>query len=683
MQTPEQPKKLPFSEEELLKYVASERQDSVGFDNDGDELLGAREKSLEYYKGEVNDLPKLKNRSQVVSTDVSDAIETVFPDLMEVYFGGDDIASFRPTGEEDVDKAEQESEAIQQILAEENPGFMNFSHVFKDALLTRTGVWRMFWKEPEYDTQTREVNPVELDLLRQQGAQIGAVEEKSPDLYEIELTVLKHPGMACYEPVPSEDFACARDAVHLRDATYSAHRARPRMQDLIAEGFDAAKVRALPPYDSADSEEIKDSRDFADEGDDDAVGMGDLARVEVVYHVIKLLDPESNELQYYSVITGDGESTLLHAEEIEYVPYAAVTPYLVPHRLFGRSVADMMIEIQKVKTNLVRMMLDSGLFALNQRMEVAEDKMGDYTISDLLNNIPGGPIRVRTNGAVTPVKGGALAFDVLGAMETIDVMGEKRTGIMRFGQGLKADTLHDTAKGALEQAALMMKRVRMIARLMGEAGVKDLVLGLHKIMRLHSTHAFRLRRKKQFIPLEPTEWADRQDMEIEIGIGSGGRQEKIEHRKILGDAMGSAIEYQEKVGGQTVTLENMHNYYEGLARDLGYKSPEKYFSAPKEGEEAQDPRLLQAQQAMEQMQARIQELESGHGMEMAKINQKAQADQYKINMDGQMKQMQMQMEGQLRQMQMRMEAALKRYGIEVEAETKANIQPVEFGGQVG
>jgi hypothetical protein len=52
---------------------------------------------------------------------------------------------------------------------------------------------------------------------------------------------------------------------------------------------------------------------------------------------------------------------VIHAEEIEYVPYAAITPYLVPHRMFGRSVADMMIEVQKVKTNLLRMMLDQGV----------------------------------------------------------------------------------------------------------------------------------------------------------------------------------------------------------------------------------------------------------------------------------------------------------------------------------
>ena len=626
--------KLPFTDEELLAFVASERNDSVGFDSDNEELLAAREKALEYYKGTVKDLPLLKNRSQVVSMDVSDAVETVFPDLMEVFFGGDDIVSFRPTGPEDIAKAEQETEAIRQVMMEENAGFHNFAHVIKDSLITRTGVWRMWWEDPKFEEEQREVNAFELDGLMQQGAEIREAEQTDDQTIRITVRTMVHPGMAKYEPLPSEDFACARDTVKLTDTTYVAHRSRPRMQDLIAQGYDAKKVRSLPPYDSADTEEIKDNRDFADEHDFDSVGMGDLAKVEVIYHVIKLLKPGTKELQYYSVCTGNNEATLLHAEEIEYVPYATITPYLIPHRMFGRSVADLMLEIQKVKTNLVRMMLDQGLFALNQRAEVAEDMASEYTISDLLNNIPGAPVRVRSLGAIKPIQSGGLAFDVLGAMETIDLAGEKRTGIMRFGQGMKADTLHETMGGAMEQAAMMLKRIRLMARVMAETGVKDLALGLHKIMRLHSTHDFKVRRNKEFIPMDPTGWGDRQDMSIEVGVGSGGRREKIDNRKMLGDAMGAAISYTEQLGAKIVTPENAHAYFEGLVRDLGYKDPGKYFTSP-EGQQQpppQDPEKMQMGEMLQKLQGENQQLQSKQQIEMMKLEAKAQAESQKAEL---------------------------------------------------
>jgi hypothetical protein len=626
---------LPFTEEELRNLVSNERQDAVGFDNDNDELLGARERALEYYKGDVKDLPKLKNRSQVVSTDVSDAVETVFPDLMEVFFGGDDIVTFRPQGPEDQQKAEQETEAIRQIMVEENPGFLNFAHVIKDALITRTGVWRMWWKEPEFDEQVRQVNSFELDVLMQAGVEITEAEQdEETGVIDVRIRVLKHPGMACYEPVPSEDFAVARDTVRLAETTYAAHRARPRKQDLIAQGFDVEKVRMLPPYDSMETEEISNARDFADEHDADAEGTGDLARVEVIYHVIRLLVPDTTDMQYYSVITGNNEAVVIHAEEIEYVPYAAITPYLVPHRMFGRSVADMMIEVQKVKTNLLRMMLDQGLFALNQRTEVVDDLANQYTIGDLLNNIPGAPVRVRGAGAVRPIQAGGLSFDVLAAMETVDMMGEKRTGIMRFGQGLKADTLHETAAGVIEQGAMMMKRVRLMAKMMAETGVKDLALGLHKIMRMHSTHEFRLRRSEEIIPLDPVEWADRQDMTVEIGVGSGGRREKIESRQILGDALGSAIQYQGGgLNGPIVTAANVFAYYEGLIRDLGYKDAARFVSDPAQaGQVPPDPEKEQMRQAIQELQGQNQELQSKQQLEMMKLESKAQAEMQKAEL---------------------------------------------------
>ncbi|HAH10216.1 MAG TPA: hypothetical protein DCL48_08955 [Alphaproteobacteria bacterium] len=679
--------KLPFTDDQLLAFVASERQDSVGFDNDNDELLGAREKALKYFKGEVSDLPLLKNRSQVVSMDVSDAVETVFPDLMEVFFGGDDIVTFRPIGPEDMEKAEQETEAIRQVLTEENPGFLHFGHVIKDSLITRTGVFRMYWDDPEYDEQIREVNAIELDALMQMGAQITDVEEPtSPEQpFKVTIRTLKHPGMARYEPVPSEDFAVARDTVRLCETTYAAHRGRPRKQDLIADGFDPDKVRMLPPYDSMETEEISNARDFADEHDADAEGMGDLARVEVIYHVIKLLNPDTKELQYYSVCTGNNEAVLLHAEEIEYVPYAAITPYLVPHRLFGRSVADLMIDIQKVKTNLVRMMLDQGLFALNQRAEVAEDLASEYTISDLLNNIPGAPIRVRQAGAIRPVPSAGLSFDVLGAMETIDLAGEKRTGIMRFGQGMKADTLHDTMGGAIEQAAMMLKRIRLMARMMAETGVKELAVGLHKIMRLHSTHTFKLRRGKEFVPLDPNEWADRQDMSIEIGVGSGGRREKIENRKILGDAMGSAIQYQGGTfAGPLVTAQNAHAYYTGLVRDLGFKDADKYFTDPSQaGQAPPDPEKQQMGQMLQQLQGENQELKGKAQIEMAKLQTQTQLKQMQMDMEASLKQQQMQIEASLKQVEMYMRNQTQRE-VGMAKASSANVgSDVRFGGEVG
>lgn len=60
----------------LKRLLADEYANALGVDHDED-LRAQRELALNYYKGEMPDVPSLDNRSKAVSTDVADAIETV------------------------------------------------------------------------------------------------------------------------------------------------------------------------------------------------------------------------------------------------------------------------------------------------------------------------------------------------------------------------------------------------------------------------------------------------------------------------------------------------------------------------------------------------------------------------------------------------------------------------------
>ena len=93
----EKPDDMKLSDADLCSILQAEKQNSVGFEN-GTDLEKKRRTALEYSKGEMNDVPSLPNRSKATSTDVADAIETVLPDLMEIFTGGEDVASFDPQG---------------------------------------------------------------------------------------------------------------------------------------------------------------------------------------------------------------------------------------------------------------------------------------------------------------------------------------------------------------------------------------------------------------------------------------------------------------------------------------------------------------------------------------------------------------------------------------------------------
>ena len=143
-----------------LALVADEFARAVG--RSTDELNAQREKALQYIKGVMDDVPSLPGRSSACSTDVSDAIEMALPDLIEI-FTGEDIATFRPVGPEDVDAAQQETDYVKHVFFEENPGFLNLYSAIKDALSIKTGVFKVFGEE--YEEPEEEFEGQSLDQL--------------------------------------------------------------------------------------------------------------------------------------------------------------------------------------------------------------------------------------------------------------------------------------------------------------------------------------------------------------------------------------------------------------------------------------------------------------------------------------------------------------------------------------
>ena len=187
-------------------------------------------------------------------------------------------------------------------------------------------------------------------------------------------------GKACFEAVDPVDLMVGKDTVRLCDATYAAHRTRVRAQSLIEQGYDAEVIAKLPDYDSEETDEINQARDTAGETDEE--GETNILRmVEVVEHYVRVDYDEDGQTEIYKVLTGGDEAVVVDIEQVDAIPLAAITPYPVTHRFFGRSLADLMIEIQKIKTALLRLMLDSGYFALNQRVEVNMDRANEFTRS--------------------------------------------------------------------------------------------------------------------------------------------------------------------------------------------------------------------------------------------------------------------------------------------------------------
>lgn len=568
----------------ILGMVKDERRRSIGFTHDQD-LFSAREKALLYYKGEMPDVPSMENRSKAVSTDVADAIETALPDLVEIFTGGDDVMAFIPIGPEDEAGAQQETDYINHVVFDENSGFLVLYSMFKDALLQKTGLVKFWWESYEDDEEQTFTGKTPEDYAVAQAtcAPNGyEISEPTQDETGVSFTVSRtnKSGCAKVKAVPPEDFTVASDTVMLADTTYCAMRSRPRAQQLIADGYDKDKIENLPGYGTVDNNSIELARDTAGEHQlgQNISGNGNLRTVEIIEHYIRIGDADGIDI--WKVVTGGDESVLLDREKVERIPFAAVTPYMIPHRFYGRSVADLLLEIQRIKTALTRMFLDSGYFALNQRMEVSMEKANAFTISDLLRNEPGVPIRTKTGDAVRAISAGGLDFDAMSALEHFSTVAEGRTGIVRNAQGLKPDTLHDTASGAMALMNNAQKRLRLIARIFAETGLKDLFLGVHALIREHAEQPAVVRLRNKWVTVDPTKFGERSDMRIELGLGAGGKEHDLMMLNQQAGMLEKLVQIQGGTFGPLFTVQNAYNFGARYFEKTGSKTPEMFLTAP-------------------------------------------------------------------------------------------------------
>lgn len=699
---------------ETLQLVANEYARAVGIR--GDEVNAQREVGLNYFKGVMDDLPHASGRSSATSSDVADAIETVLPDLIEIFTGSDDVAAFTPNGPEDEEAATQETDYINHVFYEENSGFLNICTMIKDALQEKTGILKAYGSETADPDQEFEDRPIEEFLIAYQQygdrveldsegvfdefGEIVVDESGLPVVAFVDFTIKgeKH-FKACVCSVPPEDFAVSQDTVELWNAPYCAHRTRLRAYELIKRGIPRSVVEQLPTYGFVQTT-VKLARDTSDTLTAETVGTwGEHRIVEVVEHYM-----DTTKGRIRMVTDGSCAIVVEKPEYHERVPFAAICPFPVAHQFFGQSLADKLIEIQKIKTTLLRMLLDSGYFALNQRNYINMKNASQWTMADLMRNEPNIP--VRGNGpaseTIQPLTSGGLNFPALEMLETVSVMGELRSGVMRNTQGLNPDTLHDTASGAMALMAAGQRRIRLVARIFAETGIKDIFLILHALIRENATGPAKARLRGKWVEIDPTEWGNRKDMTIEIGVGASNQQQQAALLDKGLEMMQGVIQMQGGVNGPFVTQENAYNFLKRvMEKGLEFKTADPFLTDPSTQPQQKpppDPEMMKMQAEQQQAEAKLEadreraqaEVETARMKAQAELELEAERAAAQMQVEREKADLQMQlarekaaMEGQLARERMALESDLELLRIESQERTnRAKLGSYRPGGDL-
>ena len=640
--------------------------------------------AMDYYLGEPfgNEQP---DRSQVVSTEVSDTIEHIMPSLMRIFTQSDDYVRFVPHGPEDVAIAEQASDYCNWVINNDNRGFEIMHNWFKDALILKSGVVKFYWDEiieveteeyeglnedeltilladPEVDVVSRDERTVGEDMEGPEGIVIPA-----PVIYDVKIKRTKNNGNVRIENVPPEEFLIGNRAKSLEDANFVAHRSTMTVSDLVSMGYDRDEIEQYAGYTDLDISEERTSR-FEDLETSAAHDSNDptMRNVLVTECYIRSDYDGDGVAEFRRVLTiGDGYH-ILENEEFDHIPFAILSPILMPHRAIGRSVAELIMDVQLIKSTLMRQLLDNIYNTNNARVVAVE---GQVNLDDLLTNRPGGIVRTRTAGAVQPLQVPEVSSSVFPALNYMDSVKEQRTGISRQSMGLDADALQSTTATAVAaMQAASQGKIEMIARVFAETGVRALFRGILHLVTKYQNKEKIIRLRNQFVPMNPREWESAYDVQINVGLGTAQRDQQIAFLSQIAQKQEQIIA---QFGPQNpmVSMSQYRNTLAKIAELSGFKDATQFF-APSEQIEA-----VLAQQAQAAAQAGPQQ-NPAVAAEMQKMQAELQMEQQKMEMEFQLKREKMAAELELRRQELEFEMQLRTEKLRSGVDTSLNLPRV-------
>jgi hypothetical protein len=622
---------------------------------------------------------EVEGRSSVVMRDVADTIEWILPSLLEVFVSGEEVARFDAVGPEDEEQSEQETDYVNHVVMQQNPGFLTFYDWFKDALLQKNGYVMAqpckttVAKKDRYEGLTDD----EFALLGQtSGAEI--IEHTA---YPGPLGLMHHAVVRkTYEKghckttnVPPERVLVASDwpNLHFKGCPFVEVIDFKTISDLREDGYDVEDTLSDVGTQQEDEWQqhrrsvTEESRDREDLGADAAT-----RRVRVRYIWMKW-DEDGDGIAELRKIVVVGK-TILENEEDSLVPVACLTPIRQPHEHYGQSIDDLVGHLQRIHTVLMRGYLDNMYLANNGRNAINTDNVN---LDDMLQARPGGVVRVKGNPAenIAPLVHPQVGSDILMAMEKIDQVRERSTGVNKNTQGLEADALDKTATEARQLMAAAQMKIKMIARIFAETGVRELMLIVHSVMMKSGRQQEIVKLRNKWVPVDPSTWSDRTNMTVTVGLGTGNKDTQSAFlMQVLG------VQREALMAGLPITgPKQVYNTVKKLTQNAGFKNADEFWTDPESAPPQPprpDPEQIKAQAALqleqmkgqttkevEEMKARLKyetdlAAQQAQGMQESQSQEmQARLEQHKASLTAELEREKAQMQSQLEAMKLQAE----------------------------
>ena len=597
------------------------------------------------------------------------------PQLLRVFTQSDEIVRFEPKSFDDEEKAKQATEYVNWVMNRDNDGVLIMHNWFKDALLQKNGIVKVYWDEKVDVTKEKYQNLSEeeltmiladesVEVVSQEVVQVGQTQDPMTgaivpiNAYNVKLKKTNKTGKVVVENVPPEEFLISKKAKTIADAPFIAHRKLSTRSELIAMGFKKDQIDNLPTYADLTFSQERVARYDNSELPDDQDDTLDFSMQEIeVYECYIKTDYDGDGIAELRKVFYAG-SEILENIEVDFVPFASICPIPMPHKFFGHSLADRVVDLQLIKSTVTRQILDNLYMTNSPRMGVVE---GQVNLDDLLTVTANGVVRMKNPNAVVPLTVPATASQSFPLLEYLDVVQSKRTGVSDAQQGLNPDILQNTtatAVAAMQSAAA--GKIELIARVFAETGIKDLFQKILQLLCKYQDKARIIRLRGKYIAIDPREWTNEFDISINVGLGTGDRQEQMAMTAMV---LGKQEEILKTIGvnNPLVDLSQYRNTLGRFIESAGFKDSSEFF---KEITPEQVQQMAQPQQEQPPIDPQIQAY-------IAQMQAQIEADKAKAQNDIDIARFKAQEQMKLDREKFEMTMALKRQEFEYEAQLKA------------
>lgn len=664
---------------EFNALVRNEIENALGYYDS--EYGTDRITAMNYYMGEEFGNEQ-EGRSKVVTTEVADTIEFIMPSLMRTFTQTDEFVRFMPRQPEDVEGAKQATSYANYVLNCQNNGFVVLHNFFKDALLQKIGVVKVYYdeteeaQEEEYtglsdDELTLLLQDSNVEIVSQNTEEYGeeSVDEMGMPVsdysvsHDVVVKRMSYGGMIKIDNIPPEEFLVSKRASSIEDADFVAHRTTMKVSDLIQMGYDRDTVEKYAGYTELDSSSEVANR-FEDIESSDTTDSSDMSMrdVLVVESYIKSDYDGDGVAELRRVVTLGSGFEVVENETFDHVPFACLSPILMPHRLVGRSIAELIMDLQLIKSTVMRQLLDNIYLTNNARVAAVE---GQVNLDDLLNSKAGGIIRMRQPNSVQVLQPPLVGQNAFSLLQYLDEIKEQRTGLSKASMGLDADALQSTTATAVAaQMSAAQGKIEMIARVFAETGVKQLFRLVLTLCLHHGKKEQMIRLNNKFVPIDPSNWKHEYDLTVNVGLGSGQTNEKMAFLAQMAQKQ-EQILLQMGAENPLVDLQQYRNTLAELASMAGFKDATRFFKNPEDTppQPQQPPPPSEAEMKMQFEQQKFQA-----ELELQKAKQAAELE---------LKREELQMKMQIRQEELRYEAQLRGFEQQLGANPSTNLPRVD------